>query len=874
MRLPHLSSLKRRLALHTVLPCLVIAGISWVLFAGHYRSYRHLVRVRNLVDLSNRFSEIGEQLQAESNASMFTLLFARATHDEAMVPQYERNYRAAIRRTDAMLADAQALWQRIDKQDLDPITRQRIDEGFQRATEIGAWRKVALSGGADLPAFVTEDPYYQARLREHRINLAASPALIQPQAVWDLLKDRDYGGLTDYFGDMMLYAARVSEDAGLARRILLQAQLLRFQTLADREDGLVYYFVEQGSRPHGLQPDDIGWLRSLWDGQRTAYVTAWSLASGAERQVISRDLAIQTYPALEAVRQWLERHWTGTDIAHWSDLDVKRIDSPELYHELSATRPQGLRRAVRVFRERLMEDAAGRIAEQRRSMMMISLALLGAWGLLVASYLWSYRAFAVPVLRLAGTAARIRGTGDFSLRAAVLGRDEIGQLAEAFNGMLERLQAGARRLETAAIFQRTLLECAGVGIVTADAEGRVVSVNPAGAALLGLAGAGPVEGSVSLVDALAPEGDTADAASDRSRLEGTVSALVRERGAPTTLELTLRRPGAAGTPVQVTVSALRDSGGALLGYAAFLGDLSVQKQAQAAIRRANQELESRVTERTAELNRRVAEVESLNRDMAMMMTDLQASEEATQQYAGDLREANTQLKAALQELESFSYSVSHDLRAPLRNIGGFVDLLRRRTEASLDAESQHYVEVISGEAARLGQLIDDLLAFSRIGRAELNEERVDLAAVFEACRAERAPDTAGRRIEWRLGELPAVNADPTLMRLVIANLVDNAVKFTSRRAEAVIEFGCASGSDGSERVFFVRDNGAGFNARYSDKLFQVFQRLHSQRDFEGTGIGLANVKRIVLRHGGRVWAEGAVDKGATFYFTLPASRIF
>ena len=873
MRLPHLSSLKPRLALHTVLPCLAIALMSWVLFAGHYRSYRHLVRVRSVVDLSNRFSEIGEQLQAETNASMFGLIFAKATHDEARRALYERNYRDAIRKTDAMLVEARDLWGRIDKENLDPITRQRIDEGFQRALKLGAWRQVVLNADGPLPGFVTKDPYYEARLREHQINLATTPERIRPQALWDLLKERDYGGLTDYFGNLMLYAARVSEDAGLARRIALQAELLRLQTLADREDSLIYYFVDQGSRPHGLQPDDIGWLRSLWDAQRTAYANAWSLASEAERKVIGRRIAIRAYPAVAGARAWIEANWKGEDIAHWRDIDVKRIESPELDRELARDRPQGVREAVREFRERLMEDAGRRIAEQRRSMMMISAALLGAWGLLATSYVWSYRAFAVPVLRLAGTAAKIRATRDFSVRASVVGRDEIGQLAESFNGMLASLQASTRRLEEAAVFQHTLLECAGVGIVTTDAEGRVVSVNPAGASALGLEVQGPVPEGLLLAEALAS--GVEGGGGDRERVEAVLAALGGGgRVAPAVLEMTLRRGGGRGFPAQVTISALRDSVGDLLGYVAFLGDLSGQKEAEAAIRRANQELETRVAERTVELNRRVAEVESLNRDMALIMADLQTSEEASQHYAEDLREANTLLKAANQELEAFSYSVSHDLRAPLRNIGGFVELLRRRSEAALDADARHYVGIISGEAARLGRLIDDLLAFSRIGRAELKAERVDLAQLFEACRAERAAETAGRRIEWFAGPMPAVNADPTLMRLVIANLVDNAVKFTSKREQARIEFGCVVAAEGAvERVFFVKDNGAGFNPLYSGKLFQVFQRLHSQRDFEGTGIGLANVKRIVVRHGGRVWAEGAVDGGAAFYFTLPALRI-
>jgi signal transduction histidine kinase len=252
------------------------------------------------------------------------------------------------------------------------------------------------------------------------------------------------------------------------------------------------------------------------------------------------------------------------------------------------------------------------------------------------------------------------------------------------------------------------------------------------------------------------------------------------------------------------------------------------------LRRLNAELEQRVRERTAELAHHVTDVERLNG-----------------------------------ELEAFSYSVSHDLRAPLRNITGFLELLARRTTGRLDAEGERFIATVTTESKRMGVLIDDLLDFARIGRAELKAQRVALDELIAEARADLAPAIGARSLEWKIAALPPVQGDRALLLQVLANLLGNAVKFTRERDPAVIEIGARPAAPGEAfATCFVRDNGAGFNPKYTDKLFGVFQRLHNQRDFEGTGIGLANVKRIVTRHGGRVWAEGEVDRGATFFFTL------
>jgi light-regulated signal transduction histidine kinase (bacteriophytochrome) len=233
-----------------------------------------------------------------------------------------------------------------------------------------------------------------------------------------------------------------------------------------------------------------------------------------------------------------------------------------------------------------------------------------------------------------------------------------------------------------------------------------------------------------------------------------------------------------------------------------------------------------------------------------------------------------QLEAVNTELESFSYSVSHDLRAPLRHISGFVELLRDRIQHDVDEESLRYLATVSQSAVRLGNLIDELLAFSRIGRTDLRAGHVDLARLVGEIRRDMESETVGRSIEWSVADLPAVQGDETLLKLVLSNLLSNAVKFSRNRSRARIEVGSLPRTNPVELVtIYVRDNGAGFDQAYAGKLFGVFQRLHTSEEFEGTGIGLANVRRIVQRHGGSTWAEGEIDAGAAFYFTLQPSEM-
>lgn len=286
-------------------------------------------------------------------------------------------------------------------------------------------------------------------------------------------------------------------------------------------------------------------------------------------------------------------------------------------------------------------------------------------------------------------------------------------------------------------------------------------------------------------------------------------------------------------PVELRTFLIEDDNGRPTGMWAIVRDITERKQTERILREAHDELEKRVYKRTAEL-------EEKNR-----------------------------------ELEAFTYSVSHDLRAPIRHITGFATLLQQREHDRLDPVSSHHLDNIRHSAMKMGTLIDDLLVLSRLGTQELGQQSVNLENLIMEIKNEISVDIEKREIDWKIGEFPEVIGDPNLLKQVLVNIMFNAVKFTSTREKAEIEIGVVQDNDmlrENEATVFVRDNGVGFDPQYKSKLFGVFQRLHKENEFSGTGIGLATAYRIIQRHGGRIWAESEPDKGATFYFTVKTER--
>ena len=364
-------------------------------------------------------------------------------------------------------------------------------------------------------------------------------------------------------------------------------------------------------------------------------------------------------------------------------------------------------------------------------------------------------------------------------------------------------------------YNRSLIEASLDPLVTIAPDGKITDVNNATEKATGLS-------RQQLIGT-----DFSDYFTDPGKARAGYEQVFRE-GLIKDYELEIRRRDGHVTPVLYNASVYRHEAGDVIGVFAAARDISERKRAEEEIRKLNEELDARVRRHTAEL-------EATNKD-----------------------------------LEAFTYSVSHDLRGPLRHIDGFSKLLFEEYSVDLPEEARRYLSRIRDGTRRMGMMVDDLLNLTRLGRKELSLQLTRLSSLLEEAIGDLQPEMAGREIEWRIGKLPFVECDPALLKQVFANLLSNALKFTRLQEHAVIEVG-ATTQDG-RAVIFVRDNGVGFSMKYVDKLFGVFQRLHRPEDFEGTGIGLATVQRIVHKHGGRVWAEGELNKGAAFFFTLEAAE--
>jgi PAS domain S-box-containing protein len=381
------------------------------------------------------------------------------------------------------------------------------------------------------------------------------------------------------------------------------------------------------------------------------------------------------------------------------------------------------------------------------------------------------------------------------------------------------LSVSREALEAQSRMFKLVLDSMGEGLIAADRDGHFLIWNDSAKKLMGRDASDlPTEQwtphyQVFLSDGITP------CPPDRLPL---VRAL---RGESVQMEMMVQHPGRAdGVFLEVTARPLKDSQDDSGGGVAVLRDITERKAAEQQVRELNQTLEARVIERTAEL------------------------------------------KAANRELEAFTYSVSHDLRAPLRHISGFTRIMVEKFGPSLPAEARQHLQLIEQGSTGMGQLVDELLKLARLGRQAVEVKVTELSSLVEDVVTLLAPEAKGRQVEWKIQALPFVKCDPILIRQVFQNLISNALKYSRPRSPALIEIGQTKKE--GENVIFVKDNGVGFEMKYADKLFGVFQRLHLAEEFEGTGIGLATVERIVKKHGGRVWVEAELDRGATFYFTL------
>lgn len=467
---------------------------------------------------------------------------------------------------------------------------------------------------------------------------------------------------------------------------------------------------------------------------------------------------------------------------------------------------------LRFFYERLLVQAA--------------LVVLVAAAVLTLAYGLSrvlQRRISEPLLQLAQTAQAVSERHDYSVRARTPSVSELAALTEAFNHMLGQIQSKGVALTESEARLRAVLNSSLNAVVVTEANGRILDWNARAEQMFGWTRA--EASGRDFADLLIPEARRAE---HRAGLARALAA-GRSAGLEWPVEAVALRRDGAEFPVELATNLLHTAGTAT--FCSFITDITERKRAREEIGQLNAQLEQRVALRTS------------------------------------------QLEAANSELEAFSYSVSHDLRAPLRHIEGFAGLLVEHAGERLDRTSHDYLERIGKAARRMSRLIEDLLQFSRHGRVPLRSGAVDLNEIVADVRQRVAPNGAPHQaIDWHVGELPEVWGDPALLQQVFFNLIDNAVKYTSRREAARIEIGALPAPPGADRaVVFVRDNGAGFDMRFADRLFGVFQRLHTNDQFEGTGVGLATVKRIVQRHGGRTWAEGKTNAGATFFLELPTS---
>jgi len=405
---------------------------------------------------------------------------------------------------------------------------------------------------------------------------------------------------------------------------------------------------------------------------------------------------------------------------------------------------------------------------------------------------------------------------------------------------------------------QSIFENAHDGVFQSTLDGKLITVNPAFATMHGYGS--PAECVAAIRDI------TDQLYVDPSR-RAEFRQLLKERGEVRGFENQVYRKDRSIMWVSTSAWVARDSQGKVLYYEGFVGDITGRKQAEEAVEQSRAAALNMMEDAVVARDGAVKAGEALRCEVK----DRRKAEDEVRRLNADLEQRVTartaELQAANKELEAFSYSVSHDLRAPLRGISGFASILVEDYAKHLDEEGRRLLGTICGEASRMGQMIDELLAFSRLGRQSMQSAETDMTSLAQTAFDQCAAQVSGRNIQFKLPPLPPAQGDAAMLSHVWVNLISNAIKYTRPKPAAEIEV--TGRTEDSEMVYCVKDNGAGFDMKYVQKLFGVFQRLHNETDFEGTGIGLALAQRIVQRHGGRVWAEGEVNKGATFYFTLP-----
>lgn len=450
-----------------------------------------------------------------------------------------------------------------------------------------------------------------------------------------------------------------------------------------------------------------------------------------------------------------------------------------------------------------------------------------------------------PILALVQTAREVSEARDFSVRAPKLGEDELGLLTDAFNQMLVRIQRDITEREQAKReLQESRARLSGIigsamdAVISVDAAQRVTMFNAAAEEVFGCP-AGEAVGQP--LDLFIPERLRQ---AHRQHVEQFGRTGVTSRVMGPLIPLSGLRATGEEFPIEASISQVEVA--SQKTYTVILRDITEQQRAREALEY-----------QAAALRERTESLKQVQEQLRVFNTQLELR----------VQDRTSELSVANKEMESFTYSVAHDLRAPLRHIDAFSKILIEDFSAALPPEARQYLENVRNRSRHMSQLVDDLLNLARVGRQELKRETTSLGRLVDEVVADLKRESQNRQIEWRIQPLPALECDPGLMRLVFANLISNAVKYTRPRAVAVIEIGVLQTKSGT--TIFVRDNGVGFDMKYIDKLFGVFQRLHRAEDFEGTGVGLAIVERVVRKHGGCVWAEAAIDKGAVFYFSLP-----